>query len=65
MALRVFNSRQTLLQAEVLRDKITPVHPNDALAFLLHTTVPFLLETTERRLANQMGRNETAKLGFS
>jgi hypothetical protein len=52
MALRVFSSRQTVLQAEVLRDKITPVHPNDAFAFLLHTAMPVLLESAERRPAN-------------
>ena len=64
VALRIFNSRQTLLQTEILRNKIAPVHPNDALAFLLHTAVPVLLESAERRFANQMGRDETAKLGF-
>ena len=63
MALRISNSRQSLLQAEVLRDKITPVHPNDTLAFLLHTTMPVLLESDKRRSADQMGRNETAKMG--
>ena len=41
-----------MLQAEVLRDKIAPVYPNDALAFLLHTAVPVLLESAKRRLAN-------------
>jgi hypothetical protein len=65
VALRNFDSQQTLLQAEVLWDKNSPVHPNDALAFLLHTTVSVLLESTEWGLANQMERNETAKLGFA
>jgi hypothetical protein len=55
VALRVFNKRPTLLQTEVLWNKITPVHPNDACAFLLHTTMPVLLESTKRRPANQMG----------
>ena len=64
VALRIFNSRQTLLQTEILRNKIAPMHPNDALAFLLHTAVPVLLESAERGFANQMGRDETAKLGF-
>jgi hypothetical protein len=55
VALRSASPRQTVLQTEVLRDKITPVHPNDARAFLLHATVPVLLESAERRPANQMG----------
>jgi len=63
VALRVYNSRSTLLQAEVLRDKIASVHSNVAFAFLLHAAVSVLLESTERRLADKMGRDETAKLG--
>ena len=63
MALRIFNSRQTLLQAEVLRDKIASMYSNDALTSLLHTAVPVLLESAEWRPANRMGRNETSKLG--
>ena len=54
-----------MLQAEVLWDKDPPVYSNDAGAFLLHATVPVLLESAERRLTNNMGRNETAKIGFS
>ena len=64
VASRSFSSRQTLLQTEILRNKIAPVYSNDALAFLLHTAVPVLLESAERGFANQMGRDETSKLGF-
>jgi len=64
VALRSANPRQTMLQAEVLRNKEPPVHPNVALAFLLHAAVPVLLESPERRLTNHMGRNETARVGF-
>jgi hypothetical protein len=52
VASRNFSSRQTLLQAEVLRDKNTPVHSNDALGFLLHTAVPVLLESADWGFAN-------------
>jgi len=64
VALRNANPRQTMLQAEVLWDKDPPVYPNDARAFLLHTAVPVLLESAERRFTNHMGRDETAKMGF-
>ena len=54
-----------MLQAEVLRDKIASMYPNDARTFLLYPAVPVLLESAEWRPASQMGRNETAKLGLS
>ena len=41
-----------MLQAEVLRDKIAPMYPNDARTFLLHPAVPVLLESAKRGFAN-------------
>jgi hypothetical protein len=55
VASRNANLRQTVLQAEVLWNKDTPVYSNDALAFLLHAKVPVLLESAERRLTSQLG----------
>ncbi len=42
-----------MLQAEVLRDKVSPVHPDVALTFLLHAAMSVLLESAKRGLANK------------
>jgi hypothetical protein len=63
VALRIYNSQPSLLQAKILRNKITSMYSNVPFAFLLHAAVPFLLESSERRLTDKMGRDETAKLG--
>ena len=63
MALRSVNQQQIVLQAEVLWNKVAPMRSDDPLSFLLHTTVPVLLESAERRPTGRLGRDETAQLG--
>jgi hypothetical protein len=63
VVLRSFNRGQIMLQTEVLRNKIASMHPDVARAVLLHSAMPVLLESSERRFANFLGRDEAARLG--
>ena len=55
MALRIHSQRQSMLQAEVLRYPIPPLHPDDAIPLLLYTAVFVLLEGTKRGFGGYLG----------
>jgi len=41
------------------------MHTNDTSSFLLYATMPILLESSERRIGNNMERDENAKMGLA
>jgi hypothetical protein len=63
MVLRGFDYRKKLLQAKVLRHKVSPMHSDVSIALQLHTTVSFLLESSKERFENFLERNEIAEMG--
>lgn len=63
MAPRNTSPQPRMLQTEILRNQNSPMHPNDPSSLLLHTTMPILLESPNRRPQNRMGRNQTSTMG--
>ena len=62
MALQLAHSRPSVLQAEVLRNTVTSMHPDDPHGVQLHDAMPFLLEGTERGPGTKLGRNRSTRL---